>query len=324
MRWQGLLICLLALVRPFHSEAAEKHRTSFRDIQLDSDTVIFNVETKRLGAELEACFVMPQKPVSGSKSISNLRITLECSDGQTNIFSLIRSIDDYSSLYERRRMDVYADDQLVMRWDGAVTDNLSLTGGDNYILLSIRPDGSTDLYLGADRYKYCATVKAEMVDKIIITGSQGVELPFAVLDVNTPAPLTEQVNIAELAPEAVDKTQLLCGVWSYLDRDNDPDYARLGGNYTVLIAPSDEHDVFNIYYVNGSEVKSDLWKSGMLKGRLSVLPLQNRYRLEWWDSEMNKIDGECHAALEDGILSLNFPLLHTSIRFSRGSEVTFH
>ncbi len=56
----------------------------------------------------------------------------------------------------------------------------------------------------------------------------------------------------------------------------------------------------------------------MLKGRLKPTIFVGHYDLEWIDSTFAPIDRDIHATITDGaILTLSFPLLKTTLRFSR-------
>lgn len=106
------------------------------------------------------------------------------------------------------------------------------------------------------------------------------------------------------------------GYWDYLDRETDDDYARLGGKYQVALVK--EKDGYSIIYVSGARVNGVNWKTGMLKGRLTVTSFIDHYNLLWHDSMMMPMDDETNASIENGsILTLNFPLHRSRLRFYR-------
>lgn len=105
------------------------------------------------------------------------------------------------------------------------------------------------------------------------------------------------------------------GYWRYLDRDCNPDYARLGGYYTLAIVPDSVPDRYLIIYLDGASTQADRWHTGMLKGILSATAFQNHYNLVWYDSTFAPHSAECSATLEQmSLLRLDFPLLKASIR----------
>lgn len=106
------------------------------------------------------------------------------------------------------------------------------------------------------------------------------------------------------------------GFWQYLDRDNDDRYCRLGGDYTVAIVKSG--DGYDIIYADGAKINSPQWHAGMRKGHLTPTIFSNHYDLTWYDSTFQPISDECHATFEhSAIIALNFPLLKSSVRFSK-------
>lgn len=106
------------------------------------------------------------------------------------------------------------------------------------------------------------------------------------------------------------------GIYRYLDRDNNPKYCRLGGDYTIALVTSPRGG-FDIIYIDGAKINPKLWHRGMLKGHLSPTVFQNHYDLEWYDSSFTALSDECSADIEqNAILRLNFPMLKSSVRFS--------
>lgn len=116
------------------------------------------------------------------------------------------------------------------------------------------------------------------------------------------------------------------GYWTYFDRSNDPMYARLGGQYTLAIVRNDSITTtdkhircYDIVYISGAKTFGEKWKPMMLKGRLRSTIFQGHYDLEWSDSTFDTITDDIHAVLDsdDALLTLAFPLLKTTIRFSK-------
>ncbi len=107
------------------------------------------------------------------------------------------------------------------------------------------------------------------------------------------------------------------GFWEYLDRANDPELALPGGRYTLaLIAAPDGG--YDIIYAGGADVNSSDWHPGMLRGHLSSTQFANHFILRWIDAEMRVIDTDLYADFSTGsILSLQFPLYSTTLRFVR-------
>lgn len=107
------------------------------------------------------------------------------------------------------------------------------------------------------------------------------------------------------------------GFWTYLDRSNDPQYCRLGGKYQLAIV-ANESGYYDIIYISGAETSASDWETGMLKGKLIPTKFIGHYNLVWNDSRLNSYDNECSATVEqESIIRFDFPLLHSSIRFSK-------
>lgn len=108
-------------------------------------------------------------------------------------------------------------------------------------------------------------------------------------------------------------TDSIEGFWRYLDRNNDPEWTRLGGRYSLALVR--EGNDYLIIYIDGAETNAKNWHQGMIKGRLKATIFQNHYDLEWFDSMFEIINIDAHASVSNSILSLEFPTLKTQIRF---------
>lgn len=108
------------------------------------------------------------------------------------------------------------------------------------------------------------------------------------------------------------------GVWKYLDRDTDSRMALAGGRYTLAIVKQEDSDGYDIIYLDGAETHADSWQPGMKKGELKPTIFSGHYDLIWYDAAMEPITLDAHASIEQGaILTLSFPLLKSTLRFSK-------
>lgn len=108
------------------------------------------------------------------------------------------------------------------------------------------------------------------------------------------------------------------GFWKYFDRQNDPDYARPGGAYTLAVVRNPDTDSYDIVLVDGAEIHSSKWKPMMLKGTLRRAAFIGHYDLKWIDATFRPIESDLHAILEEGsLLTLSFPLYKTTLRFAK-------
>lgn len=112
------------------------------------------------------------------------------------------------------------------------------------------------------------------------------------------------------------------GYWEYLDRKNDPQYARLGGRYVMAVVKSAvDAEHYDLVYLSGAETLASRWSPFMLKGHLIPTVFQSHYDLHWYDSTFEPITTGVHASITDNaILTLSFPLLKTVLRFSKASD----
>lgn len=109
------------------------------------------------------------------------------------------------------------------------------------------------------------------------------------------------------------------GLWKYLDRENDNEYAKPGGFYELATVTDPETRITDIVYIGGADVANDRWLPGMRKGRLIPTTFINHYDLEWVSANMETLDYEMFAEISDdgAILTLSFPELKSKLRFKR-------
>lgn len=192
---------------------------------------------------------------------------------------------------------------------------------------TIRNDSGISLAVEIDRAKGVATILAgsnelnpiaEAYAKadqtcgrfgVMADGAVNIETVVTEAVIDPFASLHALYNIDEVASH---------GLWTYLDRDNNPAYTRLGGMYTLGLVPT-QGGRFDIVYVDGAQIAAVNWQPGMLKGRLTPTTFADHYNLLWYDSTGHPVADESSAtfSLEGNVLTFNFPLLKTAIRFAK-------
>lgn len=208
-----------------------------------------------------------------------------------------------------------------------VTEGVNLYKGYNSLKLCIGPDGELQWNVGGKSLaatSACRILPATPVSASIFAKGGGINIAssmvVALKDKPTPEPTPfnnpEDFIVAAHDPTAVD------GVWIFLDRDNDPKWARPGGRYTLGIMRSiTEKDSWDIIYLDGAVTNAPKWLPGMRKGKLTATPFMGHYDLEWFDALFDYLDKteECSATMNDAgtILTLSFPLDHSVMRFYR-------
>lgn len=106
------------------------------------------------------------------------------------------------------------------------------------------------------------------------------------------------------------------GYWTYLDRDMEEQWLRLGGRYTLAVVRAD--DGYDIIYIAGAQVKKSMWQTGMKKGHITRTLFTGNYDLSWIDATMEPIENDAYATVENGvILTLSFPEYKSQVRFAK-------
>lgn len=114
-----------------------------------------------------------------------------------------------------------------------------------------------------------------------------------------------------------DSRDPLEGQWRYFDRNTDPSLALMPSQYTLAI--SREREGYNIWYLDALPSAGSPWLPGRLKGRLTPRGFQGIYTLQWLDINGQPVADEASATLaaDQGLLTLSFPLLNSSLRFTK-------
>ena len=196
------------------------------------------------------------------------------------------------------------------------TRDVSLNNGDNVIVCEFAGScmrffiGNDDLeYVGAANVGGCVSGASVSVSGKAI-------FPFLVIASEDVQDLSTTWTVDSLTDRFLATAEPMEGFWDYVDRDNDTDYARLGGNYRLALV-ADGQGGYDIIYVSQARVNADKWRPGMLKGRLAPTIFRDRYDLEWFDAMGKSVDSEMYATVADGrLLTLHFPIYKSRFRFA--------
>lgn len=193
---------------------------------------------------------------------------------------------------------------------------VDLSTGLNSVLLEVE-NSKFNLFVGSDKYHYIGTFNYDnafngmcgvystvdaLVENFVVDTTPDMSLKL--MTDYTRQSLSEKFGVKMVAHE---------GFWCYLDRDNNPDWAKLGGRYNLALLKV--KDDYLIIYLSGAETNSSNWEEGMIKGRLKATIFQNHYDLEWYDSLFELIDVDAYASINNSILTLEFPLYKAKVRF---------
>lgn len=177
--------------------------------------------------------------------------------------------------------------------------------------------GHADCYAGSRGVGYMCTSSAGSLGRSCIVA----EAPLKVMDI-----ILERAHRAMPVSVAVTADSIsadpLAGEWYYLDRQNDPDKVRLGGEYRLRIQQADGMTAsgkYDIVYVGGAKVNASEWKPAMMKGTLEATQFKGRYNLKWYDAEFNLMERDLRAEYDAAarVLTLYFPIHKAVLRFAR-------
>lgn len=202
-----------------------------------------------------------------------------------------------------------------------INDGVNLSTGSNSIMIEI-DSGYLNLFVGDKQLKYIDTyeVGALLGSFCGVVSSVEAKVSNFIVEMipnkerRLQTSYSEQDLIAKFSSSATEYE----GFWSYLDRDIDLDYARLGGKYRLALVKN--NDGYLIIYIDGADTNKNKWSKGMIKGVLKSTIFKNHYDLIWYDSTFDVIDSEANAFIENSILTLNFPLYKSSIRLFKEKQ----
>ncbi|MBO4721888.1 MAG: hypothetical protein J5629_03035 [Muribaculaceae bacterium] len=106
------------------------------------------------------------------------------------------------------------------------------------------------------------------------------------------------------------------GYWTYLDRDMEDQWLKLGGRYTIALVENDNG--YDVIYVDGAQVKKSMWHTGMKKAEMNQTIFTDNFTGKWFDATLQPITDDVFVTFESGvILNFKFPVYKSQIRFSK-------
>lgn len=197
---------------------------------------------------------------------------------------------------------------------------LNRSTGFNSVLLEYCNDRELNIFVGHKEYQLLCSCSAPLIScsDCGITGNVNLNIQSFVTKnfIDKSIELTSSWTLQTLKEYFAKTTDVYEGFWTYLDRDNDVKKAKCGGRYTFALVKN--ANGYDIIYISGAETNSTKWKCGIIKGQLRNTIFNNHYDLFWHDAMFETISTDAHADIIDNvILSLQFPLYDTTIRFSK-------
>ncbi len=204
---------------------------------------------------------------------------------------------------------------------------------DGYNYLCIQVDGENIvLAMGKNKLKEILRHKMTDNEKKLVQGHDALRVgymvgPGALVSIERAVLTRSEVpnNAVELETswtrEALDRhfadsKNPFEGYWTYLDRDMEDTWLKLGGRYTIALVETG--DGYDVIYVDGAQVKKSLWHTGMKKAVMKKTIFTDNFNCSWTDATLQPISEDVYGYFESGvILSFKFPVYKSQVRFSK-------
>ncbi len=205
--------------------------------------------------------------------------------------------------------------------DHYASKNVNISGGLNCLIAEFA-DGKALFFVGSDKMVEAGTAECSAgfgVIRLGVNRGMDVRRMEVTMEENFPKKLMTGWTEESLASHFASSTDPVEGFWRFLDRDNDPEWAIPGGYYDLAVVKNADGAAYDIIYIGGAEVAAINWRPGMLKGSLAPTIFADHYKLTWTDSRFLSDYSEATAdlSLSNTVLTLNFPLYRSQLRFSR-------
>lgn len=283
---------------------------------VDNDTLTCNVEagTTRLLVETRAAMHGVKESKGTSRQVWGVEFVMV--DGTRQMVTVGWGNSMYGDFTDERYLSVSG-----LGADSPVkfTRNVNTHDGPNTLIVDVEDGTLGKVFVGDDLLNYAGTVQLNSPIAEVKLFSRGkLEIMSMCVEYGIPVDLNSGLDDAAIAEASRPGQEAPLGLWHYFDRDNDASYAQPGGDYDLLVArdPADDGR-FLIIYIAGARVNAGEWRTGMIKGVLTPTRFKGRYELKWYDAGMELVDDECHASVENNILTVHFPLHHSQLRYSR-------
>lgn len=323
------LLVLLILGTCFHTGAKRVYFDSLRTLTGDTTQLLVDIPASTAMMTVEARAAFDKVRERDGLSDASWGITLATDSGADYIVALTPGNSDFGSAFDEPFMQV-----MVSRNDSVILTRRftrgfsTVKGGFNTLTVEIDiVAGQMNIFGGSRELELVGPVPIEEIPSPGLFSSVPLTVSTMMVETATDpvaaaiTPWTLEEIDSYLSQSPTDPVE---GYWEYLDRENDPDYAIPGGRYTLaIVASGDIPGAYDILYVSGAQKMAGLWSPGMLKGRLLPTQFIDHYDLRWTDASFTPVTRDIHASItQKAILTLNFPLYKTVLRFSRKVNMT--
>lgn len=291
-----------------------------------SDTIISRGDTLRVpfaGAVAERSIEV-RGATGGNTRGATWSVTLADSTGSERLRATLSfgniNDDPFFKPYLRLSVDTIVPGDVWHEVSSAeFTGHVDLYGGANSLTFR-QHDGLVSVGAGGDRLMPGVTVPYGYdITSATVAGSRRLKIEYVAV---SSRPDRRRALMTGWTPDSLDaylaqSHDPMEGYWKYLDRDMDARWARLGGFYRLACVRNADGG-YDLLYIDGAENRRGLWEPMMRKGRLVTTRFDRHYDLEWVTSRLDDAGPECSADFsDDQILTLNLPLHHAVIRFTR-------
>lgn len=188
-----------------------------------------------------------------------------------------------------------------------VTKGLDFDGGYNTLAIEWLPDGSAQVLAGNRELQRVLTLTDVSRPDGIVRIEGNCDVSDVIVETADNAFSRLQ---SDYQPEELERA----AHWRYLDRENDPTVALPGGAYELAMVPT--CNGYDLVYIAGAQTNATHWRPGMIKGSLEATGFQGYYKLKWNDATGRELPDECYAQIDGKVMTLTFPSLQASMRFS--------
>lgn len=317
------LLILILLTIAFSAEARRVYFDSLRTLTGDTTQLLVDIPASTAMMTVEARAAFDKVRERDGLSDATWGITIATDSGAAYTVALTPGNSGFGSAFDEPFMQVSVSRNDTLVLSKRFTRGFSFVkGGFNTLTAEIDLiTRQMNIFAGSRELEPIGSVPIEKIPSPGIFSSVPVTVSTMMVETvadpvsnaMTPWTLDEIDTHLSLSTDPVE------GYWEYLDRENDPGYAIPGGRYTLAIVAADDiPGAYDILYVSGAQKMAGLWSPGMLKGRLLPTQFIDHYDLLWTDATFAHITRDIHASImQKTILTLNFPLYKTVLRFSR-------
>lgn len=317
------LLILILLTIAFSAEARRVYFDSLRTLTGDTTQLLVDIPASTAMMTVEARAAFDKVRERDGLSDATWGITIATDSGAAYTVALTPGNSGFGSAFDEPFMQVSVSRNDTLVLSKRFTRGFSFVkGGFNTLTAEIDLiTRQMNIFAGSRELEPIGSVPIEEIPSPGIFSS--VSVTVSTMMVETVAdPVSNAMTpwtLDEIDTHLSASTDPVEGYWEYLDRENDPGYAIPGGRYTLAIVAADDiPGAYDILYVSGAQKMAGLWSPGMLKGRLLPTQFIDHYDLLWTDATFAPITRDIHASItQKTILTLNFPLYKTVLRFSR-------